>query len=72
MVRIDENGRDGGGRREDIPLNFSPSFHFFLFLSFSNYYEKSNHYGLWTKSRKSEPLDHNEYNQKYFEIKVPL
>ena len=38
MVRIDGNGRDGGGRREDIPLTYSPSFHFFyfsLFLSFS-------------------------------------
>ena len=38
MVRIDGNGRDGGGRREDIPLIYSPSFHFFyfsLFLSFS-------------------------------------
>ena len=38
MVEIDENGRDGGGRREDIPLTYSPSFHFFyfsLFLSFS-------------------------------------
>ena len=38
MVGIDGNGRDGGGRREDIPLTYSPSFHFFyfsLFLSFS-------------------------------------
>ena len=38
MVEIDGNGRDGGGRREDIPLTYSPSFHFFyfsLFLSFS-------------------------------------
>ena len=38
MVEIDGNGRDGGGRREDIPLICSPSFHFFyfsLFLSFS-------------------------------------
>ena len=38
MVMIDGNGRDGGGRREDIPLTYSPSFHFFyfsLFLSFS-------------------------------------
>ena len=38
MVGIDGNGRDGGGRREDIPLTYSPSFHFFyfsLFLYFS-------------------------------------
>ena len=37
MVRIDGNGRDGGGRREYIPLTYSPSFHFYfsLFLSFS-------------------------------------
>ena len=38
MVEIDGNGRDGGGRGEDIPLTYSPSFHFFyfsLFLSFS-------------------------------------
>ena len=36
MIRIDGNGRDGGGRREDIPLTYSPSFHLFsLFLSFS-------------------------------------
>ena len=38
MIGIDGNGRDGGGRREDIPLTYSPSFHFFyfsLFLSFS-------------------------------------
>ena len=38
MVRIDGNGRDGGRRREDIPLTYCPSFHFFycsLFLSFS-------------------------------------
>ena len=34
MVRIDGNGRDGGGSRQDIPLTYSPSFHF-LFLSFS-------------------------------------
>ena len=36
MIRIDGNGKDGGGRREDIPLIYSPSFHFFfsLFLSF--------------------------------------
>ena len=31
MVEIDGNGRDGGGRREDIPLTYSPSFHFFYF-----------------------------------------
>ena len=31
MVVIDENGRDGGGRREDVPLTYSPSFHFFYF-----------------------------------------
>ena len=38
MVRIDGTGRDGGGRREFIPLTYSPSFRFFyfsLFLSFS-------------------------------------
>ena len=38
MVDIDGNGRDGGGRREDIPRAYSSSFHFFyfsLFLSFS-------------------------------------
>ena len=35
MVRIHGNGRDGGGRREDIPLTYSPYFQFFLFLSFS-------------------------------------
>ena len=38
IVEIDGNGRDGCGRREDIPLTYSPSFHFFyfsLFLSFS-------------------------------------
>ena len=38
MARIDGNGRDGGERREDIPLTYSPSFHFFyfsLFLYFS-------------------------------------
>ena len=38
MVGIDGNGRDGGGRREDIPLTYSPSFHFLyfsLFLYFS-------------------------------------
>ena len=48
MIGIDGNGRDGGGRREDIPLNYSPSFSllcislfFFLFLlpfSFSFYF----------------------------------
>ena len=38
MVRIDGNGRDGGGRREDIPLTYSPSFYFFLFLSFSFFF----------------------------------
>ena len=38
MVRIDGNGRDGGGRREDIPLTYFPSFHFFLFLSFSFFF----------------------------------
>ena len=32
MVGIDGNGRDGGGRREDIPLTYSPSFHFFISL----------------------------------------
>ena len=31
MVGIDGNGRDGGARREDIPLTYSPSFHFFYF-----------------------------------------
>ena len=31
MVGIDGNGRDGGGRREDIPLTYSPSVHFFYF-----------------------------------------
>ena len=38
MVGIDGNARDGGGRREDIPLTYSPSFHFFyfsIFISFS-------------------------------------
>ena len=34
MVGIDGNGRDGGGRREDIPLTYSPSFHFFYFSLF--------------------------------------
>ena len=38
MVRIDGNGIDGGGRREDIPLTYSPYFHFFLFLSFSFFF----------------------------------
>ena len=38
MVRIDGNGRDDDGRREDIPLTYSPSFHFFLFLSFSFFF----------------------------------
>ena len=38
MIRIDGNGRDGGGRREDILLTYSPSFHFFLFLSFSFFF----------------------------------
>ena len=33
MVGIDENGRDGGGRK-DIPLTYSPSFHFFYFSLF--------------------------------------
>ena len=32
MVGIDGNGRDGGGRREDIPLTYSPSFHFYFSL----------------------------------------
>ena len=33
MIGIDGSGRDGGGRIEDIPLTYSPSFHFFfLFL----------------------------------------
>ena len=32
--RIDGNGRDGCGRREDIPLTYSPSFHFFYFSLF--------------------------------------
>ena len=35
MIGLDAGGRDGGGRRKDIPLTYSPSFHFFLFLSFS-------------------------------------
>ena len=26
MIGIDANDKDGGGRREDIPVNFSPSF----------------------------------------------
>ena len=34
MVGINGNGRDGGGRREDIPLTYSPSFHFFYFSLF--------------------------------------
>ena len=34
MIGIDGSGRDGGGRRKDIPLTYSPYFHF-LFLSFS-------------------------------------
>ena len=34
MVRIDGNGRDGGGRREDIPLTYSPSFYFLYFSLF--------------------------------------
>ena len=34
MVGIDGNGRDSGGRREDIPLTYSPSFHFFYFSLF--------------------------------------
>ena len=38
MVRIYGNGRDGGGKREHIPLTYSPSFHFFLFLSFSFFF----------------------------------
>ena len=38
MIGIDGSGKDGGGRREDIPINFSPSFHFFLFLSFSFFF----------------------------------
>ena len=29
MIRIDGSGRDCDGRREDIPLAYSPSFHFF-------------------------------------------
>ena len=37
MIMIDGNARDGGGRRKDIPLTYSPSFHFLFlfFLSFS-------------------------------------
>ena len=34
MVGINGNRRDGGGRREDIPLTYSPSFHFFYFSLF--------------------------------------
>ena len=34
MVGVDGNGRDGGRRREDIPLTYSPSFHFFYFSLF--------------------------------------
>ena len=34
MVEIDGNGRDGGGRIEDIPLTYSTSFHFFYFSLF--------------------------------------
>ena len=44
--RIDGNGRDGGERREDIPLTYSPSFHFFyfsLFLSFSPSFFVASH-----------------------------
>ena len=38
MIGIDESGRDGDGRREDILLTYSLSFHLLLlsfFLSFS-------------------------------------
>ena len=38
MIRIDRNGRDGGGRREDILLTYSPSFHFFLYILFSFFF----------------------------------
>ena len=34
MVGIYGNGRDGGVRREDIPLTYSPSFPFFYFSLF--------------------------------------
>ena len=34
MVGIDGIGRDCGGRIEDIPLTYSPSFHFFYFSLF--------------------------------------
>ena len=38
MIRIDGSDRDNGGRREDIPLTYSPSFHFFLFIYFSFFF----------------------------------
>ena len=40
MVMIDGNGRDGGGRRENIPLNLFSFFSllFSLFLSFSPFF----------------------------------
>ena len=42
MTRIDGNIRDGGGRREDILLTYSPSFHFLLFLSFLFFFSFSS------------------------------
>ena len=33
MIGIDGSVGDGDGRREDILLTYSPSYHFFLFLS---------------------------------------
>ena len=41
MVEIDGNGRDGGGRREDIPLTYSPSFHFFYFSLSPSFFRAS-------------------------------
>ena len=35
MIGIDGSARVHGERREDVPLTYSPSFYFFLFLSLS-------------------------------------
>ena len=34
MIGVNGNGRDDGGKREDVSLSYFPYFHF-LFLSFS-------------------------------------
>ena len=40
MIGVDRNGRDDGGRREDLSLTYFPSFHFLFlyFLAFSFFF----------------------------------